>query len=105
MKAFRFKQWQQPGQLEDIAVPEPGPGEALIRVGGGVFEFSYAGFPEGCSLMTVLGGSTGELAEVVALAEAGKVKPRIERLPLEDVSAVCQKLQANEMTGRAVLIP
>jgi hypothetical protein len=25
MKAFRFNQWQQPGRLEDIPVPEPGP--------------------------------------------------------------------------------
>ena len=24
MKAFRFNQWQQPGRLEDIPVPEPG---------------------------------------------------------------------------------
>jgi propanol-preferring alcohol dehydrogenase len=34
MKAFRFNQWKQTAQLEDIPVPEPGPGEALIRIGG-----------------------------------------------------------------------
>lgn len=34
MKAFRFHQWQQTGQLEDVPVPEPAPGEALIRIGG-----------------------------------------------------------------------
>jgi propanol-preferring alcohol dehydrogenase len=34
MKAFRFHKWKQPGQLEDVAVPEPAPGEALIRIGG-----------------------------------------------------------------------
>ena len=34
MKAFRFVEWQQPGQLRDVPVPEPGPGEVLIRVGG-----------------------------------------------------------------------
>lgn len=34
MKAFRFHHWKQPAQLEDVPVPEFGPGEALIRVGG-----------------------------------------------------------------------
>jgi propanol-preferring alcohol dehydrogenase len=34
MKAFRFVEWQQPGQLRDVSVPEPGPGEVLIKVGG-----------------------------------------------------------------------
>lgn len=34
MKAFQFVQWQQPPQLRDVPVPEPGHGEVLIKVGG-----------------------------------------------------------------------
>jgi len=34
VKAFQFVDWQKPGQLRDVPVPEPGPGEVLIRVGG-----------------------------------------------------------------------
>ncbi|MDF2825461.1 MAG: alcohol dehydrogenase [Mycobacterium sp.] len=34
MKAFQFAEWQQPGRLSDVPVPEPGPGEVLIKVGG-----------------------------------------------------------------------
>jgi propanol-preferring alcohol dehydrogenase len=34
MKAFRLHKWHQTAQLEDIPVPEPGPGETLIRIGG-----------------------------------------------------------------------
>jgi alcohol dehydrogenase, propanol-preferring len=34
VKAFRFVEWQQPGQLQDVPVPEPGPGEVLVKVGG-----------------------------------------------------------------------
>lgn len=34
MKAFRLLEWQQPAQLVDVPVPEPGPGEVLIRIGG-----------------------------------------------------------------------
>jgi propanol-preferring alcohol dehydrogenase len=34
MKAFQFVEWQRPGQLRDVPVLEPGPGEVLIKVGG-----------------------------------------------------------------------
>ena len=34
MKAYRFHQWRQAGRLEDIPIPDPGPGEALVRIGG-----------------------------------------------------------------------
>lgn len=34
MLAFQFVEWQQPGRLRDVPVPEPGPGEVLIKVGG-----------------------------------------------------------------------
>ena len=34
MKAFQFVEWQKPGQLREVPVPEPGPGQVLIKVGG-----------------------------------------------------------------------
>jgi len=34
MKAFQFVNWQQPPELRDVPVPEPGPGQVLIKVGG-----------------------------------------------------------------------
>ncbi|KQY06188.1 alcohol dehydrogenase [Mycobacterium sp. Root135] len=34
MKAFRFVEWQRPGEVRDVPVPEPGPGEVLVKVGG-----------------------------------------------------------------------
>ena len=34
MKAFQFVEWQRPGEVRDVPVPEPGPGEVLIKVGG-----------------------------------------------------------------------
>jgi alcohol dehydrogenase, propanol-preferring len=33
MTAYRLLDWQQPG-FTDVVMPEPGPGEALVRVGG-----------------------------------------------------------------------
>jgi propanol-preferring alcohol dehydrogenase len=34
VKAFQFVEWQRPGELRDVPVPEPGPGEVLIKVAG-----------------------------------------------------------------------
>ena len=34
MKAYQLVEWQQPPELRDVEVPEPGPGEVLIKVGG-----------------------------------------------------------------------
>ncbi len=34
MKAYQLTEWQQPPELRDVEVPEPGPGEVLIRVAG-----------------------------------------------------------------------
>ena len=76
-----------------------------IGIGGGVLPYSFGTLPKGCSLMTTIGGSTADLAEVVALAEAGRVKPHIEQFSLDEVDTVFEKLHANEIKGRAVLIP
>lgn len=34
MKSYQLTAWQQPPQLREVPVPEPGPGEVLIKVGG-----------------------------------------------------------------------
>lgn len=34
MKAYRFVAWGQPPRLEDVAEPEPGRGEVVVKVGG-----------------------------------------------------------------------
>ena len=34
MKAFQFVEWQKPAELREVPVPEPGPGQVLIKVGG-----------------------------------------------------------------------
>ena len=34
MKAFQFVEFQKPAELRDVPVPEPGPGQVLIKIGG-----------------------------------------------------------------------
>jgi propanol-preferring alcohol dehydrogenase len=77
----------------------------VVGLGGGTLPFRPGSVPFGCSLVTTLGGTTGELAEVVALAEAGRVEPQIERYRLDQVIDVYEKLEKGEIAGRAVLSP
>jgi propanol-preferring alcohol dehydrogenase len=46
-----------------------------------------------------------ELAEVVALAESARVQPHIEKYGLDQAVDVYNKLNNNQITGRAVLVP
>jgi len=48
---------------------------------------------------------TMALAEVVAPAELGRVRPRIERYPLDQVAEVFVELERGEIRGRAVITP
>jgi propanol-preferring alcohol dehydrogenase len=34
MKAYQLTAWQHPAELRDVEIPEPGPGQVLVRVGG-----------------------------------------------------------------------
>ncbi len=34
MKAYQLVEWRQPPELREVDVPEPGPGEVLVKVGG-----------------------------------------------------------------------
>ncbi|HEY8502112.1 MAG TPA: NAD(P)-dependent alcohol dehydrogenase [Solirubrobacterales bacterium] len=34
MKAYQLTEWQHPAELREVDVPEPGPGQVLVKVGG-----------------------------------------------------------------------
>jgi alcohol dehydrogenase, propanol-preferring len=34
MKAYQLVEWQQPPEFREVEVPEPGPGQVLVKVGG-----------------------------------------------------------------------
>ena len=36
MLAFQLVEPQQPAELREVPVPEPGPGEVLVKVGGAI---------------------------------------------------------------------
>ncbi|HET8565540.1 MAG TPA: NAD(P)-dependent alcohol dehydrogenase [Solirubrobacterales bacterium] len=34
MKAYQLTAWEQPAELREVVVPEPGPGQVLVKIGG-----------------------------------------------------------------------
>lgn len=69
----------------------------IVGIGGGTYPVRYTTIPPGISI--------DELAEVIALAEAGRLHPRAARFALGDAPDVFGKLRRGEISGRAVLIP
>jgi propanol-preferring alcohol dehydrogenase len=94
-----------------LAVDSVAPGGAIriVGIGGGTFQYSVTGLgapvPYGVTIRQQFGGSRADLAEVIRLAQLGKVVPQVEKHPLEDFQTAFDRLSSGHLAGRAVLIP
>jgi len=77
----------------------------LVGIGLGSYPFSFFSAPYEVSFATTYWGSHPELVEVIALAEAGLIEPRVQRFALADAADVYRRLAAGEIDGRAVVQP
>ena len=77
----------------------------LVGLAGGSIPFNFFAVPYECSVATTYWGSVPELMEVVSLAEAGRIKSRIETFPLERATEACDLMRAGRLIGRAVIEP
>jgi propanol-preferring alcohol dehydrogenase len=78
----------------------------LLGTALGSLPFGLATVPPECRLHTSVGGETWELAEVVALARAGRFEVRTRRVPLDDVVGALQDLaHGGPGVGRTVAVP
>ena len=77
----------------------------VVGIGGGTFPLGFFTVPYELSVATTYWGSRPELLEVIALARTGHIKPRIQLFPLEDASAVYDRMRSGGLTGRAVVVP
>lgn len=68
-------------------------------------DISSIALPWGVSLTKPYSGSYRDLAEVIALAEAGRLRTNITTFPLEEASRALDLLEAGQIEGRAVLLP
>jgi propanol-preferring alcohol dehydrogenase len=63
------------------------------------------GIPMETRLVISFWGTRAELAEVIALARAGRITPHVERYRLDDARTAYDRLHHGQLRGRAVIIP
>lgn len=77
----------------------------IIGVAGGTYPYGFFTVPYEVSLTTTYWGSLPELREVVALAEAGRIRAHIEQFSLDDAPLAYERMAAGTLRGRAVIVP
>lgn len=77
----------------------------VVGIGGGTLEWSFFANPYECEVTNTYWGTIEELHEVVAMYRQGQIVPEIERFSLHDGLEAYPRLQAGELSGRAVVVP
>jgi propanol-preferring alcohol dehydrogenase len=77
----------------------------IIGLGGGTFALAHGSLPYATTIGYTLGGSLSDLAEVVALAENGRVRPRVQHFAFHEIEQAYHALHEGLVTGRAVILP
>lgn len=78
---------------------------ALVGIGGGALCVSFFSLPAEVSVASTYWGGVAELAEVIGLAQAGKLEIHVERFTLDHALEAYRRLRRGEIDGRAVVIP
>ncbi|WP_210496045.1 NAD(P)-dependent alcohol dehydrogenase [Patulibacter sp. SYSU D01012] len=77
----------------------------VVGIAGGHLDWNFYGIPYETELTSTYWGTIEELHEVVALYRAGKIVPDNEYYALDDALEAYRRLEAGELTGRAVVTP
>jgi len=78
----------------------------LVGAGGGSIPLGFRTLAPEASFTTLLSGGTARyLAEVVELAQAGRIRGQVSTYPLEAVNEALEDLRAGGVEGRAVVTP
>ena len=77
----------------------------LVGLGGGYLPVGFGSMAFDTSVVMPLGGSTPELAEVVALAESGRVIPHTTEFAFDQLEEAYEKLHHGQIEGRGVILP
>ncbi len=88
-----------------VQVARPLGDVTVVGIGGGSLPFSFFTVPYEVSFQTVYWGSRPELVSLLDLAARGVVRPRVATFPLDEAVDVYHRLEAGEISGRAVITP
>lgn len=78
---------------------------AIIGLAGGTLPVGFGALPLEVRVTGPFWGTKTELADVIALARAGRISAHVERFSLSDAGAAYNKLRAGKIDGRAVVVP
>ncbi|MEX1008600.1 MAG: NAD(P)-dependent alcohol dehydrogenase [Acidimicrobiia bacterium] len=77
----------------------------LVGLAGGTLPVSFFSPQYEVSVASTYWGSLPELMEVVALAEAGKIRAHVQQFSLEDAPRAYEAMRDGSLRGRAVIVP
>jgi propanol-preferring alcohol dehydrogenase len=87
------------------AVVTTGGDVSIVGLAGGALPVGFGTLPMEARVSVPFWGTRAELAEVIALAQAGRIRAHIERFSLENVTSAYDSLRAGRLKGRAVVMP
>jgi alcohol dehydrogenase, propanol-preferring len=96
------------GDTLTLAASVAGTGGRVVLIGAalGTMPFSFVTLPFECTIGTSYAGEVHELADLVALAQAGRIEVHTTHISLDDVPRYYELLDTEGITtGRAVALP
>lgn len=77
----------------------------VVGIAGGTVEWNFFTTPYEATLTNTYWGTIEDLHEVADLYRAGKIRPEVERFAMDDALEAYRRLEAGELSGRAVVTP
>jgi propanol-preferring alcohol dehydrogenase len=77
----------------------------VVGVAGGTLPFNFMQVPLQCAVSSTYYGTKNEMTEIIALANAGRLRAEIEFFPLAQAGEAYRRLRRGGINGRAVIVP
>lgn len=77
----------------------------VVGIANGVTDWSFFTTPYESTITNSYWGTIADLHEVVAMYRAGQIRPDVERFGMDDALEAYRKLEAGQISGRAVVVP
>ena len=77
----------------------------VVGIAGGTVEWNFFSAPYESILTNTYWGTIEDLHDVAAMYRAGQISPDVERYAMDDALEAYRKLEAGELSGRAVVTP
>jgi propanol-preferring alcohol dehydrogenase len=86
-----------------LATARQGGSVAIVGAGGGRAPIGWGLVPVNCDVFVPMGGTTADLHDVIALAEAGRLQIDVEPFGFDQVAEGYRRVEDGTVAGRAVV--